>query len=333
MVLWIDWGQHRRSQTLARRLGVELHEICWSGARAWRYARSLFQTLKIIANKRPQTVIATVPSIVLGYSLLFFRRWFKFKLVLDAHYFGVVAPGENHLHQNLLNFLNVRADLVIVTNESQAESLSGMGVKTFVCQDPLPVLPESGFAGLPQSDRTALLICSFDEDEPYEAVFEAFKDLGEQGLTLFVSGNPKKVQIETSRFPWVRFLGFLSDADYYGYLRACAVIIDLTTFENCLVCGAYEALAAGKPLVVSNSAALSAYFGNAVILTDNKSDSIRKAVLTAFAQRDELGDRIQKWVSHNGPYMDERIGSLSSRLTSLSANAPRGGLGAREREG
>jgi glycosyltransferase involved in cell wall biosynthesis len=323
-LLWIDWGRNVRSHTLSRRLGVALEEIPYGGGRLWRYMRSGRRTLAILQAKRPAVVIATNPSIVLGFLLLFLRKWYGFKLVSDAHYVGVRAFNEGWLLQRLLDFYNARVDLVVVTNESQARFLSSLGARAYICQDPLPDIQNAPQTRVTPGDRSALLICSFDSDEPYEAVFEAFHTLQEDGFTLFVSGNYKKAKTDLSRFPWVRLLGFVPNDEYHGYLLSASVVLDLTTKEDLLVCGAYEALAARKPLIVSRTVALKEYFGDAVVLTDNTSEAIRESVLSAFAYREELVRRAQDWVARNNLYMDERIASLRALLVAPThvATAP-----------
>jgi glycosyltransferase involved in cell wall biosynthesis len=171
-------------------------------------------------------------------------------------------------------------------------------------------------------DRSALLICSFNSDEPYEAAFEAFSSLHREGYILYVSGNYKKIRTDLSRFPGVRFLGFLPTDEYYAYLLSVSVVLDLTTLDDCLVCGAYEALAAEKPLVVSNTAALSEYFGDAVVLTNNTSDAIRESVLEAFTRREELVERARDWVTRNNQYMDERVSGLRASLLAPHGHHP-----------
>jgi glycosyltransferase involved in cell wall biosynthesis len=313
-ILWVDWGHNVRSHTLSRRLGVALEEITYDGARLWRYIRSGRRTIAAIHNKRPSVVIATNPSIVLGFLLLFLRKRYGFKLVSDAHHAGVRAFNKGWLLQRMLNFHNARVDLVIVTNEAQAKFISSLGTRAYICQDPLPDVPKVHKSQVAPGDRSALLICSFTYDEPYEAAFEAFSSLQEGGFTLFVSGNYKKAKTDLSRFPWVRLLGFVPTEDYYGYVRSASVIIDLTTLEDCLVCGAYEALSAGRPLIVSRTAALKEYFGDAAVLTDNTADAIRASVLSAFAHRDELARSTAAWVERNHPYMDQRIAGLRTLL-------------------
>jgi glycosyltransferase involved in cell wall biosynthesis len=311
--VWIDWGRHPRSQTLSRRLYVDLVEICCDGPRLLRYVRSARRTIAAIRERQPEVVIATNPSIVLGILLLVLRNWYRFKLVSDAHHGGVIAENNNLLLQRVIDFHNTRVDLAIVTNEGHARYLSTLGARTYVCQDPLPEIPDLVDSSAP-ADQSVLLICSFDSDEPYEAAFEAFSSLREDGYALEVSGNYRKAATDLSRFPWLRLLGFLPTDEYYRHLRSAVVVMDLTTMEDCLVCGAYEALAINKPLIVSRTAALSEYFGDAAVLTDNTAEAIRASVLAAFAHREELVRKAQDWVKRNQPYMDERIAGLRALL-------------------
>src|SRR5215470_16408722 len=88
-VIWIDWARNLRTRTLAQRLGVELVEIRLTGNRLMRYLRSTTRTVAAIRRARPQVVIATNPSLALGFLLLLLRSWYRFVLVSDAHYVGV----------------------------------------------------------------------------------------------------------------------------------------------------------------------------------------------------------------------------------------------------
>jgi glycosyltransferase involved in cell wall biosynthesis len=215
----------------------------------------------------------------------------------------------NRLVQRLLDFYNSKVDLVIVTNDGHARYLGARGCRTYVCPDPLPCLkvPDSVIV---TPAKSVFLVCSFDDDEPYEAAFAAFSRLKESGFVLFVSGNYRKARIEPSDYPWVHFLGFMPDDEYYAYLRACSVVIDLTTLEDCLVCGAYEALALEKPLVLSRTRALEDYFGAAAVLTNNTPDSITESIHLAHSQRHQLAGRARDWIVVN----EQLIGRLVSEL-------------------
>jgi glycosyltransferase involved in cell wall biosynthesis len=315
--IWIDWDRHLRSRTLAQRLAVELFEIRVGGNRIRRYLSSIIQTEVAIRRTRPEIVIATNPSLLLGVVLLALRKWYRFVLVSDAHYFGVRAIHGHRILQRLLDFHNSRADLVIVTNDSHAKYLARQGCRVYVCPDPLPDLTAQTSVAVSVPPKSVFLVCSFDEDEPYEAAFAAFSRLWECGYALFVSGNYKKVQIDPAHFPWVNFLGFVSDEEYYSYLGSCSVIVDLTTLEECLVCGAYEALAAGKPLVISNTRALGDYFGNAALLTDNTPEAIIENIERAHSQRHDLARRVRDWIAANERFMSEQISGLKVQLCLL----------------
>jgi hypothetical protein len=80
------------------------------------------------------------------------------------------------------------------------------------------------------------------------------------------------------------------------------------------VCGAYEALAARKPLILSRTEALASYFGEAAVFTDNTSDAIRESVVSAFSRREELTQMATAWAARNEQYMEGRIAGLRDLL-------------------
>jgi len=179
-------------------------------------------------------------------------------------------------------------------------------------------------------EKSVLLVSSFDLDEPFLVAFDAFAQLQEEGYSLVVSGNFARAGIETESFPWVQFLGFVSNEDYFGYLQACSVVMDLTELEDCLVCGAYEALTLHKPLILSDSEAMRAYFGEACVLTENSSTAIVESVRQAFSKRAELVEAAQEWTRQNEIHIQERIAGLriylQDPLISLTADSGPGSV-------
>ncbi len=88
--------------------------------------------------------------------------------------------------------------------------------------------------------------------------------------------------------PNVHLTGFLRDPDYWQLLAQATVICDLTLKPDCLVCGAYEALAVGKPMVLSENPATRDIFGPAAVLTGSSPEEIATAVRRAIEDRDRL---------------------------------------------
>jgi glycosyltransferase involved in cell wall biosynthesis len=89
--------------------------------------------------------------------------------------------------------------------------------------------------------------------------------------------------------PNVELTGFLPGPDYWRLLQIATVVCDLTLKPDCLVCGAYEALAAGKPMVLSDNPATRAIFEVAAVLTENVPEQIVSAIRAALAESEALG--------------------------------------------
>lgn len=321
-VIWITWEKQIRNKSISSLLGVELFEVIINASRPVRYLKSFSLTLHRVLLKRPRVVIAPNPSIVLGYSLLLLKGIFGFHLVTDAHLGGVRAYNGNRFFQKALDIYNSRADLVIVTNEGHAKFIRSLGGRAFVCQDPLPVLPKAKKIEGYNFDKSIFFICSFDVDEPFRDVFEASNILRDRGYSLFVSGSYGKAGIDPDDFPGVKFLGYIPSEEFYGYLKQCALVIDLTDWDDCLVCGAYEALSAGKPLVISDKPALKKYFGSAAVYTEHTPASIAGSIVRAYEGRESLKADIEKWVKENNAYMASRIDSLRSLFLDMVKAKP-----------
>lgn len=298
-------------------LGFELFEITSHG-RLSRYLKGIWKTIGLIVKKRPSLVVAQNPSVVLNLLLLVLRPLGKFVLVSDAHYGGVRAFNNSSLLQKILNYINSQVDCVIVTNSSHAEIIDKLGGNPVICQDPLPELPDIPPHTLPQSPKSVFLICAYATDEPYELVFKAFETLHKQGFQCFISGNYSKVSIEPADYPHLHFLGYLPGIEYWKYVVGCSVVVDLTEWDDCLVCGAYEAMAAESPLVLSDTSALREYFQTAAVYTAHTAGSIVTNVELAYDSRDQLQDRISRWKNDNNRYMNDRKNEILKQLQQLT---------------
>jgi len=96
------------------------------------------------------------------------------------------------------------------------------------------------------------------------------------------------------------------------------LVLDLTENDDCLVCGAYEAAGAGKPLVLSRKDALLRYFDGGTVFTDNNSVAIAKAIVDAYARRRELAISMQEWTAGARAAMDAKKRELERIITRLA---------------
>jgi glycosyltransferase involved in cell wall biosynthesis len=314
--VWITWESQPRNLSMARELGVTLHIFDFQGSRASRQLRAAIATVRVLLATRPSVVFASNPSLVLTFLLLVFRSLLRFRFVSDAHYGGVVSVSGNGYFQWLLDFVNRRADLVIVTNAAHEEYVRRIGGTPFVCPDPLPRLPESATRpiGMREAEKSVLFICSYDPDEPYAEVFEAARRLEQHGFRVFASGRYARAGLSPSALPHAVLLGFVDRATYDAYLQNVDVVLDLTTWQDCLVCGAYEAMAAGKPCVLSKTRALTDLFTHGTVFSSHDPAEIAQAVLTAYERRGVLRAQIAEWVERHQHATRNRIMALRAAV-------------------
>jgi glycosyltransferase involved in cell wall biosynthesis len=292
-VLGLTWFEHRRTRVLTAGLGVELAVVDTTHRGLRRYLLLTARTLRLLARRRPRILLVQNPSLVLSILTVLLRPFCSYRLVIDAHN-EAVEPYENP--QSWIRWLSrwvIRsAHLVIVTNRQLADAVQEQGGTAFVLPDKVPAPPSGAVRRL--GDRfSVVLIATFARDEPVAAIMEAVRGLD---LDLFVTGNTRKLGADLAAVapPNVHFTGFLAEADYWSTLRAADAIVDLTLKADCLVCGAYEALALGKPLLLSRNTAGVELFGDAVEYTDNSAPDIRRALQRLRAESAQLQLRAEK---------------------------------------
>lgn len=292
--VWIVWEKQIRNKTLSSGIDASLYELVYGDTGIKRYFRCIKATLSILRMERPYVVFAPNPSIVLTLMLLISRKFFGFVFVSDAHYGGIISYVNIPFFQNLLDLCNRSAELVIVTNLVHAMHVQNIGGSAFVLEDPLPNLNQYK-CDESRAGKNVFFICSFDLDEPYDEVFKAEKKLRKEGFVLYVSGNYKKAEICSDDYPTIRFLGYAPEHIFYKHLFMSNVVIDLTNNENCLVCGAYEAMAACKPIVLSDTYALREYFTAGALFAEHNCYSIANAIKSAVNKTVMLKSEILKW--------------------------------------
>lgn len=314
--IWVTWEDQRRNKTLSQALDVELCQLDVNLHRVIRYPYLIFRTLFIYLVKKPEIIFAQNPSIVLALVTVVFGRVFRKKVVIDAHNAGVYPfEGCSSLATRVSLFLFRNAFLTIVTNDSLRAYVEGKGGKSFTLPDPFPEI-SSKFPGKELKGQVNfLLICTWAGDEPYEEVIRAFSRL-DTDMVLYVTGNSKGREKKPGlRIPDnVILTGFLSSSEFDQMLNSCDVVIDLTTREDCLVCGAYEAVAAGKPSILSDTNALREYFKDAATYTENTVESIVQAVAEVKRDLPAAILRVQEYRSAQEKEWDKLKNDLVSQL-------------------
>lgn len=286
--IWITWENQRRNSGIAEALGWPLVQVEVEGKRLWRYGVSAGRTFSVIARARPEVIVVQNPSLALALFALALRRLFRFFLVVDAHNAGIYPHDEKYrILMWLSRMLQRHADLTIVTNQRLVDIVMNNGGRAFVLPDKVPEVPPDIPVREYPSSATIVFITSFSSDEPFERVFEAAGMLPSDVL-IYCTGKYQG-RVDPSSAPAnVKFLGFVGEEEFWSHLVSCDCIMDLTFRENCLVCGAYEAVAVGKPLILSDTEALKQYFSAGCVYVKPTAGSIAQGIRTALQQRESL---------------------------------------------
>lgn len=324
--IWITWESQRRNRTLSQALDAELFEFDLKLNRVIRYLVALFKTGITFIKERPSLIFAQNPSLLLALFSVNYGKTFGIPVIIDSHNAGLFpSDGRNRWLNKIALYIVKKASLTLVTNNGLKNYVDRIGGTAFVLPDPLPRF-DASIQDRPmvlQGRRNILFICSYASDEPYLEVLKAAKELKE-GIVIYMTGNSKG---ELGSVPEnVILTGFLPEDEYIRLLHAVDVVIDLTTREDCLVCGAYEAVAAEKPQILSDTKALREYFYKGALYVDNTSDGLVEKINDSISQLERLGketkelkkERLEWWLNRK-LLLEKVFNDMSGEICSKSS--------------
>jgi len=292
--IWITWEKHRRTIELASALPeIMLFQIEFEGHRIVRYPYLLLRTAVVLLRQLPNLVMVQNPSVVLSFFIVILGKMAKFRVVVDAHNEGLTPFGSKHSWLlPIYDMIQKWAALTIVTNSELATMVSENGGQPFILEDKIPKLYNPNPIRL-KGSYNLVFVCTFERDEPYTEVIQA-ASLLEPSICLHITGRCEKAPFDLiKQSPSnVVFTGFLPDQNYLNLLYSCDIVIDLTLMQNCLVCGAYEAVALGKPMILSDTEALRRYFSKGAVYTENTAQEIANAITYALQNKESLAREI-----------------------------------------
>ncbi len=266
---------------------------------------------------RPRILLVQNPSWVLTFLAIILKPVFQYCLVVDAHNAGVLPSHRGHEHIGfMLPFFHRNADLTIVTNESCAQIVQRHGGRTEIVPDPLPELHPGKSERNRKGDFVVVFVCTFACDEPFAEVLVAARQLPDEVIILITGDSGRCPAALREHAPGnVRFTGYLPEDEYIGTLANADLIMDLTTREDCLVCGAYEAVALGVPMVLSDTAINREFFHSGAIYVRNEARAIASALREAHCEVNRLRGEVQELAVDLRRLVQDRIKRLRSAIS------------------
>jgi len=284
--VWITWERQTRNISMARLFECQYLELISNRHKLIRYVILTYKTLKILNQLKPQEIFFQNPSIVLAAVCACYKIFNKRKKVIGDFHNAAIEPSS-------LSFVNRfvarHVDLTIVSNENLIPKVKAMGGVPCVVPDPIPAkhiadkLPAND---VENNEQAIVFICSWASDEPISVVLDAYIESAvyARGIKLYITGRVRADRLSRSIDEYnslgVRFLGFVDEDKYWELIEHSICNIDLTTRDDCLVCGAYESIAVGNTVILSGNQASQAYFKDYCLYTNNTVPDLKEKILS-----------------------------------------------------
>jgi len=327
---FITWYPYcRRSDAIAEALGGRSHLVHYLAFKRpsqapVKYVLQTATTLRILARERPDLVLVAAPPVFAALPVWWHARRTGARFVVDAHT-GVFADPRWRWLMPLTRKVFVHADAIVVTGERLLERVRSWGARGVVIGD-VPVRLGPGRAPASCVGPRVVVVNTFSADEPVGAVLTAARML--PSASFFVTGDTRYADARwlNDRPSNLLFTGFTAEPDYAGLLRAADVVVVLTTQDDTMQRGAYEAMSLGKPLVTSDWGLLRQTFSRGTIHVRNEAAAITEGIGRALANADSLGAEMRSLAVERELVFEARLAELRSVVAEA---APRGRVVAR----
>ena len=253
--VFIAWGLvGRRAHELAAELGADVLACYPPGSPRppvlRRYLLSTVTTVRYLVRRRPSAVVVTNPPIIPALLAAAYTWLTRRPLVIDDHpgAFGAMGYRAGKTLERLHRIVVRRARGCLVTDAQWVDvvgSWGGRGVILHESPGTIEPAPPQPCAPNPE----ILFVSVFARDEPVEEVLEAARLVPE--MRIRITGDPAKappIPVPDN----VELVGLLPYDDYVAALRDADVVLALTTEPTSAMRAGFEAIWAGKVLVVSD---------------------------------------------------------------------------------
>jgi glycosyltransferase involved in cell wall biosynthesis len=190
-------------------------------------------------------------------------------------------------------YLMRRARAVMVHTEEEEVEVRGWTSRVVLVPDDLPVAEQVVPAEAPGRGFRVLVAGSLDSGEPVAAALAAARHL--DGVEVRLTGDPERVAAATRAAAPANasFTGWLEYPRFLAELLAADVVAAFSSDPGIMNRAAFEAVALGKPVVLSDMPGLRRRFSAAALFTPNDPAAMADTLRRAIEQRSELAQRSQ----------------------------------------
>jgi glycosyltransferase involved in cell wall biosynthesis len=322
-IVWITWEKQRRSLLLAGRLNARLYLIDFTHKPFLRRALSALVTAYVLVKQRKALICVQNPSMALALQACIFKKLLGFPLAVDRHSNFMlgsrsVKSARYRWFMTISRFTLRIADLTIVTNRQIADRVRSARGNPFILPDPFMHPHKIAASAATSKPFTILFPSSWARDEPVVETAQACRELG-SGYRVYITGKPRESILERIGTPPPNFImtGYVSDERYLSLMSRCHAVMPLTRFPELLVCGGYEGMSLGKPLLLGDSAALREFYPRGALFTDCTPADIVNTIRLLRTRRRELQRQIRALYKLRHAQWHDRFARLTAVMQSL----------------
>lgn len=315
-IIFIAWTpSSRRMELLAERLDASLHFVHWgTTSELWRAPIKYFiqsvRTWQLLSKEKPDIVIVQNPPIFCVLVSFFYAKRYKANYIIDSHTAAFIS-WKWRWSVSWHRMLSQHALTTLVHNRSQQNIVKGWG-----CPYMLLAYTPGDYSEYEDYPLDGLfnvaVVSSFMADERPDAVFRAATRLPD--VTFHVTGDANRLarNVLAQKPDNCHLTGYLPYKRYVGLLQEADAIMVLTTRDDTLLMGSFEAVSIGKPLITSNFSVLKDYFPLGTIHIPYTEEGIYTGVLEARSKKDELQREMLRLREKLEEDWENKIGILKS---------------------
>lgn len=255
----------------------------------FRYMVNFISTLSALRKLKPEFVFVLNPPVFASAAVDLYCQRRGVKYIIDSHS-GAFENSKWKWSLGLQKWLARRAQAVLVTNPVHEALVNSWGATPVVVGDPPPVIPpikpvEELALDFQQDRLNIVVVSSYGREEAFEEVVEAARQHPE--VTFWVTGDKRKADpgVVANLPANVNLTGWLALDDYWALLQHVDAVLTLTTQENTILRGSWEAMYLGNCLITSNTSALRNYYQDGAVYVENTSSGISAGIQDCLSNR------------------------------------------------
>jgi hypothetical protein len=319
-IAWLKY--HRRTKELGKELGAKVYFFGNEWIRDLKilkpfyYFITFLRSFFILTKEKPEIVLAQSPPTFCPLVACIYALIFKKKYIIDAHNFTF---SKFWLSIPFSKFVFNSALVVLVHNDVSLGKVKSLGMNFYVLEDKLPDLSWGKQAELNTKKNILVVRGIHRKDQDRFLNIALYKCIPEmKDFTFYITGYAKYVKNEIgqlySNLPDNLILtNFLSETNYNCLLRSVDLVIVLVGENDVQPCGAVEAVAANKPLVISDTRTTRRLFEGAVFVNNEPKD-IMEGIRSAFRDRAAIERRIKLLSTQKQTEWDEVFNDFVSEF-------------------